>query len=214
MTGKSTLQLSKGSPIVTTKVQCSFRSIEPLFIMNDEPLKTCFKCNTVKPLSNYYKHPKMADGHLGKCKDCTKHDTAIRHEAKSSDPLWVISEMIRHREKSIKYRAAGYKKPSTPESDKIWNHKNRHKKNAHLKVFRAVRAEKITKLPCEICGNPKSEAHHEDYSQPLNVKWLCQYHHGKVHHKKRIAAVLSGKWDFNLPNSQRPMSRKSTKNPF
>lgn len=36
--------------------------------------KTCFRCKTIKPLTEYYKHPKTADGHLGKCKECTKTD--------------------------------------------------------------------------------------------------------------------------------------------
>ena len=37
-------------------------------------MKTCFKCGACKPLVEFYKHPKMVDGHLGKCKCCTKAD--------------------------------------------------------------------------------------------------------------------------------------------
>ena len=40
--------------------------------------KQCFKCGRVLDIENFYKHPGMKDGHLGKCKECTKHDTITR----------------------------------------------------------------------------------------------------------------------------------------
>lgn len=40
----------------------------------------------------------------------------------------------------------------------------------------AIRSGRLKRLPCEKCGNPKSEGHHTDYSKPLDVKWLCRIH--------------------------------------
>ena len=57
----------------------------------------------------------------------------------------------------------------------------REKANArsYLRVY--IKRGKIEKLPCLFCGNPNSEAHHQDYSKPLEVTWLCKEHHLMIH---------------------------------
>jgi hypothetical protein len=39
--------------------------------------------------------------------------------------------------------------------------------------------------PCEVCGALSAEAHHKDYSRPLDVVWLCRKHHMELH--RRVA---------------------------
>jgi hypothetical protein len=45
-------------------------------------MKKCFKCSRELPLSAFYKHPAMADGHVNKCKDCNKADVRENREKK------------------------------------------------------------------------------------------------------------------------------------
>jgi hypothetical protein len=55
---------------------------------------------------------------------------------------------------------------------------------ARYSTSNAIKRGMIIKMPCEICGtNELVEAHHEDYSKPFDVKWLCRTHHGE-HHKE------------------------------
>lgn len=88
--------------------------------------KVCFKCETMKPLSEYYKHKQMGDGLLGKCKDCTKNDTKQQTEINISTPEGLEKERERHRDK---YHRLGYKdihKPS-PEAKRAATVKHREK---------------------------------------------------------------------------------------
>ena len=51
----------------------------------------------------------------------------------------------------------------------------------------AIRRGKLVRQPCEVCGSQPVDAHHDDYSQPLNVRWLCPAHH-RAHHASERAA--------------------------
>ncbi len=60
-----------------------------------------------------------------------------------------------------------------------WQVTNRQKINAHAKVHRAVVNGLLRrKENCEMCAlKCKTEGHHEDYSKPLDVIWLCRKCH-------------------------------------
>lgn len=60
--------------------------------------------------------------------------------------------------------------------------------HAHWLVLKALKNGKLLKEACAICDEPKVEAHHEDYSEPLDVIWLCNYHHKNI--EKIKAAIL------------------------
>ena len=60
---------------------------------------------------------------------------------------------------------------------------------AHHAVSRAVRLGLLTRQPCEEqgCTDPHTEAHHDDYSKPLAVIWLCRTHHRQRHIRLKAA---------------------------
>jgi uncharacterized Zn finger protein (UPF0148 family) len=55
-------------------------------------------------------------------------------------------------------------------------------------VHVAVKKGILVRQPCEVCGATKYiDAHHEDYTKPLSVRWLCRSHHRQTH--TRIAKL-------------------------
>ena len=62
-------------------------------------------------------------------------------------------------------------------------------------VSKALRKGTLVRKPCEVCGNPRSQAHHDDYKKPLEVKWLCIVHHNLRHNSLgRGPAICDKNW--------------------
>ena len=55
---------------------------------------------------------------------------------------------------------------------------------ARMKLARAVQSGRLLPLPCEKCGATRTQAHHSDYSKPLDVQWLCATCHQQLHHPR------------------------------
>lgn len=127
----------------------------------------------------------MGDGYLGKCKICTKADVAAREERKKADPEWVVAEAARHRKKQEIARLNGTATVLLGQEKRAVN--KRHAKKypekslARTALGNAVRDGTVIKTPCRVCGSFDSEGHHDDYSKPLDVIWLCPKHHAERH---------------------------------
>ena len=63
-----------------------------------------------------------------------------------------------------------------------WKKRNPEKKEAHRIVLNAFRSGELRRLPCEICGNV-GFAHHDNYSKPFDIRWLCRKHHAAFHRR-------------------------------
>lgn len=134
-------------------------------------MKQCFKCDKSLPLSEFYKNSSMADGHINKCKVCTREDVA-NHRAKNIEKVREYDRKRASLPHRIKLRARVTEQ---------WRKANREKKVAQQRLYRAVRSGLVMRLPCFICGDERSVAHHPDYSLPLAVAWMCQAHHKQTH---------------------------------
>jgi hypothetical protein len=138
--------------------------------------KKCFKCGEDKPLHDFYKHPRMGDGHLNKCKECTKSDVKERYAAEPDK----IAAYERQRSQSAHRKSLvlvyqRHRRARAPEKDK-----------ARQALANALRSGRVVRLPCEVCGECDVEAHHDDYSRPLDVRWLCFKHHRENAHGQRV----------------------------
>lgn len=131
-------------------------------------MKTCFKCQRELPLSAFYKHKQMADGHLNKCKDCARKD--------------VLAHRILNIEKIRAYdRRRGSRQ--SPGYSKEYRKLFPKKYKAHTLINNAIRDGRLKREPCEECGEDYACAHHDDYSYPLSVRWLCYPCHSQWHAK-------------------------------
>lgn len=138
--------------------------------------KKCRECNHVLPLQDFYKHPAMADGHLNKCKSCV----ICRIKIYRNNNLDYIRKYDRKRGKLPHRRAL------TTKTTKELRIKYPEKYKAHTIIGNAIRDKKLNRPDhCENCGTKtRLCGHHEDYSKPLIVIWLCQICHLKRHNIK------------------------------
>ena len=126
--------------------------------MDEETTKVCFKCGRTLPLGDFYKHPQMADGHLNKCKECTKSDVHNKYMDNIENPEYVEKERARGREKW----------------DRLYKGKCQQSIHSVGNVRRYVE-RRIGCLPKD------TELHHWNYSYLYKVFILSRRHHARIH---------------------------------
>jgi hypothetical protein len=149
-------------------------------------MKQCKDCGKTLSLDSFYVHKEMADGHLNKCKTCVK-SRMNRHRESSLEAAREYDRQradLPHRVELRKaYQQTDRYRQSSSEGKKRYAARNPEKRRAQSLVAYQIRLGNITRQPCQVCGEAKSEAHHEDYSSPLDVMWLCDTHH-KARHRE------------------------------
>jgi hypothetical protein len=131
--------------------------------------KKCFKCGVLKSLSEFYRHPAMADGTVNKCKDCNKKDVKANYTNNIQQPGYIDKERKRGREK-FRRLYSGTIKQKTGEA----NHRFYSKFPEKL----AAKKYSTSKLV-----PPGFEGHHWSYNDDhvKDVIPLTKREHGKAH---------------------------------
>ena len=143
----------------------------------EEPTKVCFKCLKEKPLFEFYAHPSAADGHFNKCKVCARLDVKRNYQdGREARRAYERKREASPRRKKLKAEYARRHRARYPEAYA-----------AQCAVYKAVKSGRLARQPCEGCGTTiRVEAHHHDYSKPLEVEWLCFKCHRERGHGQHV----------------------------
>lgn len=136
--------------------------------------KRCIKCLCVKDILSFYKNKAYPGGRQNKCAQCALE--------------YATGQRLKHRDK-IRARARATEARPDKKAEKrqrlaAWAAEFPERRKAQIALSNALQSGKVTRWPvCAVpdCSNTKPEAHHPDYSRPLDVVWLCKSHHKCAH---------------------------------
>lgn len=147
-------------------------------------MKVCTKCKAEKNESEFYRYSPNKGGLHNNCKECEKAaKTTPEARAKRRDYIQEYRRkpyvMKMEYESRLRYRKKNQRFFDKYNKKYILANPEKHK--AHGKLEYALSVGRVKRTHCIICGNPKSEGHHDDYSKPYDVQWLCRKHHIAIH---------------------------------
>lgn len=167
--------------------------------------KKCTKCGVEKELTAFNKSRRNKSGVRAECRDCQKQQN------NDYRLLNYEKELSRCREKDKKYILNGKRAEWTDNwrktekgqaflkeyketyrlrknelarvrlKSKRQEPEYKYKHNCRGLTAYAIKTGILTRQPCAVCGAKKAQAHHDDYSKPLEVRWLCSKHHAELH---------------------------------
>jgi hypothetical protein len=131
-------------------------------------LKGCNLCHQALPAAAFYRDPRAKDGLASTCKICERRRARAYRDSRT--------DQAREQER------ARWKTPESKARHRARRAKSPQKSSARAAVQRAISAGRLARQPCEVCGSEVAiHAHHDDYSKPLEVRWLCEPHHIEHH---------------------------------
>ena len=131
-------------------------------------MKSCGRCGENKELKSFNRDKYTKTGYRSQCKEC------MRKERSDNRAYYkAYRETPEKKEWYAKYRRDRY-----------------HKDMLKVKARNAARA--LDRGLCEVCGLKEDiHAHHDDYTKPLDVRWLCGKHHKEWHSENDPVLVVA-----------------------
>jgi len=149
-------------------------------------MQICKKCSMELP-EDYF--PVLADSGKRRtsCNSCLK-EYRLLWRAGLNQPRHIQTKEERAA-KMRSYLATDKGKQAKRRGGGAWIERNKEKRLAQNKLNNAQRYDpSLNPKPCVRCGSSKTHAHHEDYTRPLDVIWLCPAHHAERHRELRQQA--------------------------
>jgi hypothetical protein len=130
-------------------------------------MKSCTGCGIAKPLGEFNRDSRQADGLRNRCRVCTRAEMAAWRAAHpDAQRQWLAA----NRQRQVEY-------------DREQTARSPEKRRARRKLQWAVEVGTVVKpTTCSSCGGEgRIEAHHDDYTKPYDVLWLCVGCHRRMH---------------------------------
>ena len=137
----------------------------------------CNACETEKSAGDFYA------SNQSRCKECIKASVK-KNRQENLERIRAYDRLcgsMPHRVAARKeYQMTEAYAESRNKANQRYLEAYPERNKARIAVNNAVRDGRLMRQPCFICGE-KAEAHHPDYSRPLDVVWLCDSHHKQTH---------------------------------
>jgi len=150
----------------------------------------CTGCGELKELSQFFISSASASGRRPQCKRCdTARVEKYRKEHRETHLETVNNRRARNRDRE-KVKSSAYWKANAEQRREIqraYEKENPEKIRAHQKVRQALKKGLLVRPEtCSNCGAlERIQSHHENYEFPLEVTWLCQPCHKRLHRSQR-----------------------------
>jgi len=146
--------------------------------------RQCKVCFIVKPITDFVK-AKTKSGYLSYCKSCRNIELREFRKIRNNNE-YQREYRRKNLEKVRKYQREYYETNREKIISQIreYQQRNPEKKSALNLVYKAIKRGILIRP--DNCSNPKCdnteniEGHHEDYSKPLEVIWLCNKCHNRL----------------------------------